>query len=369
MNVPSVLAAVPMWFGLLDESKGLPMVERLSEPDIQTDWGMRIIPTTDPRYDAAGYHSGTVWPLFTGWASVGEYRYHAALPAYENLRSNALLTFDGSLGHVTEVLSGSYYQTLSMASPNQIWSSAMVINSLLRGMFGLETDALANAVTLNPHIPANWTSLSVNHVQSGSCLLDFHYRKTEGEIELEIDRKAGSECVVDFSPALSVRAQVTGLEFNRHGIPYRSLENQSDQHVSVSLKITEPKSTLVIKLRNDFGLGESFELPSLGSNSNGLRLVSEIWNRDRSLLTLEAASSSGGDYELEVWDPSQIEKVEGGEMIRETDMTAKLHIHIDKAELPEQAHKQIVIHFKGPSQPKSHRDITDSSVNGDSLVQ
>jgi len=358
-----------MWFGLLDGSKGLSMIDRLSQPDIQTDWGMRIIPKTDPRYDAAGYHSGTVWPLFTGWASVGEYRYHAALPAYENLRSNALLTFDGSLGHVTEVLSGSYYQTLSMASPNQIWSSAMVISSLLRGMFGLETDALAHQVTFNPHIPADWTSFSVNHVQSGSCLLDLHYRKTDGEIELGIDRRTGSECVVDFSPALSLRAQVTAVEFNRHGIPYRSVENALDQHVSVSMEITEAKSTLVIKLRNDFGLGESFELPSLGSNSNGLRMVSESWNNDRSILTLDAASSSGGDYELDVWDHGQIEKVEGGEMIRGAGMTAKLHIHIDQGALPEQAHKQVVIYFKGPSQAKAHRDAIDATVSGDSLVQ
>ncbi len=369
VNVPSVLASVPMWFGLLDESKSASMIERLSQPDIQTDWGMRIIPETDPRYDAAGYHSGTVWPLFTGWASVGEYRYHAALPAYENLRANALLTFDGSLGHVTEVLSGSYYQTLSMASPNQVWSSAMVISSLLRGMFGLETDALASQVTFNPHVPANWTSFSVNHVQSGSCLLDLHYRKTDGEIGLEIDRRAGTDCVVDFSPALSLRAQVTGVEFNRHGIPYRSIENQLDQHLIVSMKITEPKSTLAIKLRNDFGLGESFELPSLGSKSNGLRIVAESWNKDRSLLTLDAASSNGGDYELEVWDPGQIENVEGGEMIRGAGMTAKLHIHIDQGALPEQAHKQVVIHFKGPSQAKGHRDAIDAAMNGDSLVQ
>src|SRR3984885_8425815 len=69
-----------------------------------------------------GYHYGSVWPLFTGWASVGEYRYHREFPAYSNLRANALLALDGSLGHVTEVLSGDYYQPLSTSSPHQIWS-------------------------------------------------------------------------------------------------------------------------------------------------------------------------------------------------------------------------------------------------------
>ena len=58
--------------------------------DHQADWGMRII-SDSSRYSGGGYHYGSVWPLFTGWASVGEYRYHRALPAYANLRANALL--------------------------------------------------------------------------------------------------------------------------------------------------------------------------------------------------------------------------------------------------------------------------------------
>src|SRR5207248_2469190 len=135
---PSVLATVPMWFGLLDPDKANSMISHLAVPEHQADWGMRIISSRATRYDAGGYHYGSVWPLFTGWASVGEYRYHRALPAYANLRSNALLALDGSLGHVTEVISGDYYQPLSTSSPHQIWSAAMVISPLLRGMLGLE---------------------------------------------------------------------------------------------------------------------------------------------------------------------------------------------------------------------------------------
>ena len=178
LDVPSVLAAVPMWFGLLDENKARPMLGLLEQPDIQADWGMRIIPTSDPKYEAAGYHSGTVWPLFTGWASVGEYRYHHALSAYSNLRANALLTFDGSLGNVTEVLSGNYYQTLATGSPHQIWSSAMVITPLLTGLFGLNTDAAQNQVILRPHIPADWTSFVISNIQAGECRLSVRYKKT-----------------------------------------------------------------------------------------------------------------------------------------------------------------------------------------------
>src|SRR5438046_10038740 len=117
------------------------------------------------KHSVGAYHFGSVWPLCTGWASVGEYSYHRALPAYSNLRANALMALDGSLGHVTEVLSGDYYQPLATSSPHQIWSAAMVISPLLRGLFGLEVDADGRRVTFAQHIPADWNSFAIDNVQ------------------------------------------------------------------------------------------------------------------------------------------------------------------------------------------------------------
>ena len=65
---------------------------------MQADWGMRILSSSSAEYSSDGYHFGSVWPLFTGWASVAEYRYHRELAAYLNLRANALLALDGSDG-------------------------------------------------------------------------------------------------------------------------------------------------------------------------------------------------------------------------------------------------------------------------------
>ena len=74
VEIPSVLSTVPMWFGLLDPAKSQSMLTLLADSDQEADWGMRIISDRDPKYDPGGYHFGSVWPLFTGWASVGEYR-------------------------------------------------------------------------------------------------------------------------------------------------------------------------------------------------------------------------------------------------------------------------------------------------------
>jgi len=173
----SVLSTVPMWFGVLDQEKAGQMITQLSDSNHQTDWGMRIISGNAKRYSGGGYHYGAVWPLFTGWASVGEYRYHREHAAYANLRSNALLALDGSPGHVTEVLSGDYYQGLSTSSPHQIWSAAMVVAPLLRGMLGLSTDAKNSTLTLAPHLPADWSFFTLHNVHVGPSTLDLRYQK------------------------------------------------------------------------------------------------------------------------------------------------------------------------------------------------
>jgi glycogen debranching enzyme len=364
VDTPSVLATVPMWFGLLDDNQARSMIAQLALPDIQTTWGMRIIPASNPKYQAAGYHAGTVWPLFTGWASVGEYRYHQALPAYANLRANALLTFDGSLGHVAEVLSGDYYQTLAAASPHQIWSSAMVISPILIGLFGLETNALTNHVSFSPHVPADWTAFAIEHVQAGSCLLDFRYHKTVERMTLEISQSAGNNCTVDFAPALSLRAQVSEVELNSHATPFHILENDSDQHVSVHMSIAEPSETLVIRLKNDFGLIQNSASPSLGSTNQGMRVVSESWSTDREKLTLDTASALDGTYELGVWNPSQITTVDGAELVRLEGHDAVLRITIPPGQKSPDLHQTVVLHFAGAARTKKNTESPEPSVKG-----
>ncbi len=173
VDEPSVLTTVPMWFGLSDANHADQAISQLATVDHQTDWGMRIISDKSKAYDGSGYHFGAVWPLFTGWASVAEYRYHRAFPAYSNLRANALLGLDGALGHFTEVLSGDYYQSFATSSPHQIWSAAMVVSPILRGMFGLQADVEKHQINLAPHIPADWTVVRHSQCEARASRREF----------------------------------------------------------------------------------------------------------------------------------------------------------------------------------------------------
>ena len=330
VDEPTVLTTVPMWFGLLDEAKTDAMITELADLDQQTDWGMRIISEHSPKFSGGGYHYGSVWPLFTGWAAVGEYRYHRAFPAYANLRANALLALNGSLGHVTEVLSGSYYQSLSTSSPHQIWSAAMVVSPLLRGMFGLQTDATTGTLTFAPHVPADWTSFGIGNVQVGAAKLDLHYSKDPGGISLEVKTSGDASCKLDFQPAVSLRAKVLGVEFNGQRVPFLVETNGNDQHVIAKITVAGGSNLLRIRTRDDFGLSYSSTLPAIGATSQGLRILSETWTTSRDRLTLNTSGLSGSRYTLTVWNGEQIASVEGAKLSRPEDGKTQLILDLPK---------------------------------------
>ena len=345
LEVPSVLATVPMWFKQLNEDQARSMIEELAGPDQQTDWGMRILSSHDPKYNPAGYHFGTVWPLFTGWASVGEYRYHRALPAYSNLRANALLALNGSLGHVAEVLSGDYFQTLATASPQQIWSAAMVVNPLLSGLLGLQVDATSCQLNFAPHVPADWNSFSVSNVRMGGVALNLNYQRTPDKIQLEIQSTGAGKCSLQFSPALSLRARITAVRLNGHALPFHIEANPSDQHVTVNLPIASARSTIEIQMKNNFELGVSSTLPPLGSTSQGLRVLSESWSPKQETLTLLLSGASGASYELSAWNPEQISSVEGAELYQKTGAEGKVRVKLPVTAPGADPKATVIFHF------------------------
>ena len=359
VDEPSVLATVPMWFGLPDAAHAEEMITRLADADHETDWGMRILSSHSKVYDGSGYHFGAVWPLFTGWASVGEYRYHRELPAYSNLRANALVAIDGSLGHFAEVLSGDYYEGFSTSSPHQIWSAAMVVSPILRGLFGLQTDTENHQITLAPHVPADWTSFALRNVHLGQVNMDqinvdFRYRKTPDSISLETARTGTGDCWVEFSPALSLRTGVVSVEMNGRPVPFKIQPsgNSEDQHVSVRFPVYGGPNSVVIRVKNDFGLTLANQLPPLGSTSRGLRVISDSWNSARNQFTVEVSGVPGMEYELGVWNPGQISSVDGAVVTKEGNIRIQMPARSDKDKDKDNdksggdyLHHSVVIHF------------------------
>jgi hypothetical protein len=344
IDVPSVLATVPMWFGLLDGAKADAMIDRLADSDFTTDWGMRIISSRDSRYDPGGYHYGSVWPLFTGWASVGEYRYHRPAAALANLRANSELALDGSPGHVTEVLSGDYNQELSTSSPHQIWSAAMVVSPLLLGMLGLDVNAPARLVTLAPHVPATWNSFTISHLRVGSDVLQFTYSRTAEDVRLRVDRTGPDAIRLQFAPGFSPMAHVGSMTWNGSPATFHMQNNSADQHAVVDLPLANGTNELRVAVGDDFGFEVPTSPPALGDSSQQLKPVSQSWSKDHGTLELTFAGLQGRDYDVVLVNAGSLRAVEGATLTRSQSGGGFIKVHFGGGG-GEYQHARVVLRF------------------------
>ena len=132
----TIYPAVAWWTGRLTLPHSSEMLSRWASPDFSTDWGTRDVSMHESIFDPISYHQGSVWPLFTGWTSMAEFRAGRPLSGTAHLMQNLNLTYEQDLGAVTELLSGMYFEALGRSSSHQLWSSAMVLMPAIRGLLG-----------------------------------------------------------------------------------------------------------------------------------------------------------------------------------------------------------------------------------------
>jgi glycogen debranching enzyme len=345
VDAPSVEATVPIWFGLTNEAHAQAELDELARPEHQTDWGMRIIASTDSRYNPSGYHWGSVWPLFTGWASVAEYRSHRTFAAYQNLRANALLTFSGAAGHVTEVLSGDAHQGLAASTPDQTWSSAMVIEPLLLGLFDLQVDALTRRITLSPQLPAGWNGATLRNIPLGDSSVDLRLtrepesaERKPGQTELTRLTVTGNvtNALLEWSPSFSPHARILRASVNGRSIPFTVAAGSLDQRTRIELPLDGHPQTLEVRTEGDVRLGYDATLPVLGDLSQGPRLTHESWSPDGRLWTLQFEGPSSASFDFPLYGAQEILSVDGAQLLPSAKDGTHLHVQLP-ASLPVRA--------------------------------
>jgi len=183
-DVPSIFPAVAWWSGHLTLPQSSEMFQSWAGHEFSTDWGIRSVASSASIYDPISYHHGSVWPLYAGWTSLAEYRTARPVQAYANLRNTIDLTWLQDPGAVTEVVSGEFLEPLGRSSPHQLWSSAMILAPAIRGLLGLEADALNHTLHVAPQLPAAWDHVSAAHVPVGSQLFDLTLQRTGATLQV-----------------------------------------------------------------------------------------------------------------------------------------------------------------------------------------
>jgi hypothetical protein len=151
---------------------------------------------------------------------------------------------------------------------------------------------------------------------------------------------------MEFSPGLSPRAQVSSAEINGRPVSLRVERNSEDQHLVLRFPVHSGASTLHIRVRHDFGYDISSNLPPLGERSQGLRVISESWGPKYESLTVNVSGVPGKQYDLSLWNSSQIASVEGGNLIREKNGEPRIRIELPGTDSSSYVDGKVLIHFQ-----------------------
>ncbi|OYV65100.1 MAG: hypothetical protein B7Z72_12535, partial [Gemmatimonadetes bacterium 21-71-4] len=185
----TVWPATAMSWHLFDEEHGEAMATQLARATIATDWGARTLASESPLYDPLHYNNGTVWPFVTGFLSLAEYRYHNPYAGRAQLDAIGR-TFDvWGLGRNPEVFSGASFEPLETAVPQQFFSTAMFLTTLLRGAYGLDADAPHGALSLAPHLFDRPAIYAVNGVRIGAAKLDVSFDVSDTALSADARRR------------------------------------------------------------------------------------------------------------------------------------------------------------------------------------
>jgi glycogen debranching enzyme len=301
----TVMPAVPLWFGVLEDERAQAQLDHLGGGHIATDWGARIITDESRLYDPLSYHYGSVWPLFTGWASMGAYRYGRPHVGLQALMSNVLLWRQNALGYVTELLSGDFNAPFGRSSHHQVWSEAMTVTPLLRGMLGVEVEDAGKTVRFEPQLPADWNSIEVRRVSARAGTLDFSLARGGGLMTIKIraenptDHAPASTNVI-IAPAFPLDARVRSVKADGRALNFNSERVGDVLRVEANVEVRR-ETTVTINYDEGSDVYLAREPPAPGARSDSLRVLRSEATNGALRLLLEGLG--GRPYTLRLKTP------------------------------------------------------------------
>jgi hypothetical protein len=165
------------------------------------------------------------WPLATGLLALGFFEHHRAEEGFHLLRYMA---------------------------ERRMSSSSMFVLTLLRGLIGWEADAEHYAAALEPHLPAEWDSVSVSNLMVGQQPVAVTLRREAGGYHIQLRKpRAGRAIAMQIAPDLPPGAQVRSVTVNDSDVPIHTETNQYDTHV-----------VIMTTLRNELDIEIEYKLPN-----------------------------------------------------------------------------------------------------------
>lgn len=309
----TVLQAVAVLFGFTDPKKDIAVLDRLASDQFSTDWGVRMVPKESPLYDPAGYHEGSIWPLFTGWTSLAEFAAGRPLQGYLHAMSNLRLGWHWSAGNFPEVLHGEQCVPSGVCA-HQAWSASMALQPLIDGMLGFRADAAGRRVVLRPYFPPDWDRAEARRLRIGDGAITMTMRRRVNRTSFIFSSTAVHALHVEFRPwfpcgttlhAIRAGSTLVLREIHVHGpddVPPLSFALKGEMRVtyehSGGVAVVPPAAQI-----------------SPGASSSGLRVIRERWEKGVHEIIVEGVK--GREYALDLMTAGSLREVRNARVLRD----------------------------------------------------
>lgn len=302
-------SAVGLAWGLGEFERGVETLARMNRSDLTTDWGVRMLSDTSPLFEPLNYNYGACWPFLSGWVAAALFELDFLPQGQHVLMANARHTFDNALGTVMELFSGHQNIWPQEGVPHQGFSSTGIVLPLVRGLLGLDGNALDKTASFRPGFPASWSAVSISNWRIGNGRLFLYYTREKGKVGLRVTSEGGIGIRFAFAPALGLGAVIRGVRVN--GQPADLVSDKRPFAQALRPRV-EFLLTGDDRVELEFVAGPEVVIPetrsATGDLSHGLRLLRTDLVEGKLVLSLEM--EYGTTQDLEVLNEEVIEAVD-----------------------------------------------------------
>ncbi|MBN2355568.1 hypothetical protein JXO59_05615, partial [candidate division KSB1 bacterium] len=305
---PTVMPTVPMLFGLLDENRVAAMLKAYAGNTFSTDWGVRILSAESPLFNPRGYHYGSVWPLFTGWTALAEYRYGNSVQGFTHLMANLNIFKNWALGFSEEVSHGTVYRPGGVCS-HQCWSETNALHPIISGMLGWQPDAVAGRAVLRPRMPLDWDWLKVERLCIGATKFSFEFSRQTDRSVYNFWIEEGPDLEIELQPEVPPGMTIEMVSVGGKKWTDFSRGQNGLLEPAVTFKL---RKNISVEFQHHGGVGMVPFLPNPApeDSSMGVRIIDQRLDGKTFKVCVEGRAGREGDFRLRAFT-DEIDRADG----------------------------------------------------------
>jgi len=328
-ELASVMPSVPGLFGHLDREGLETFLDLTAGNEYITEYGSRILSCLSPHYRPNGYHSGSVWPLFTGWHALTAWKGNRPEMAFSLTMSNMMIFRHWGYGYVEEVLHGAAYKPAGVCR-HQCWSATMALQPVVEGMLGFTPEACHKRIRLHPWFPPQWAHFTARNLKCADAGINFSMEKKGNRIVYLFTSNTPGLSEIQFGPYLPAGTVVKKVKLNGRMVTPEVIVHTGYVQIHLVISPTE-RDVVEIETKPGFAVIPETRLPMPGDAPDGFRVVSARFHEKG--FRVETEGPAGTTAVLEIAVPKTKKyQLNGAEFIQCRNRVLKCRISFPESE-------------------------------------